>query len=203
MKEYNLDYFLDDDELETIKEGDNETINSIGASRYSEGDYEEARIYYELAASMGNSIAMCNLGYMYMYGRGIAKDESIALAFFTISAKKGNIEATYKLGNLYYDGKVVEKDQNKAIELYEEALQLIEKNQEEDTEYPSIYFSLAKEMLPGGLKEQDISKAYKYLKIAREGYEMLIDDAPYYEKSLDDVYELLNSSIFGGIDDEK
>ena len=41
----------------------------IGAEAYRNGDYLKAQKYYEYAAKLGNTQAICNLGYIYEYGR--------------------------------------------------------------------------------------------------------------------------------------
>lgn len=46
----------------------NELLN-IGAEAYRQGDYQEAKKYYEKSAALGNDQAACNLGYIYEYGR--------------------------------------------------------------------------------------------------------------------------------------
>lgn len=40
-----------------------------GAEAYRQGDYELALQCYKKAADYGNSQAMCNLGYIYAFGR--------------------------------------------------------------------------------------------------------------------------------------
>ena len=115
-----------------------------------------------------------------------------------MAAKKGNIEAIYKLGNLYESGKCGIKDINLAMECYDKALLLIEEQGIDKKEYPSVYFTLAKEMMPNGNKEQDLSKAYKYLKIAVSGYKYLIEVefANHYKKALAEAEKMLESEIF-------
>ncbi len=183
---------------EALEENDSELLNHIGADYYNEGDYKKAKIYYELASAMGNDIAMSNLGYIYMYGRDVPVDYTIATAYFKISAEKGNIEAIYKLGNLYQSGKGVEKNIDLAIEYYDKALSLIKENNINELEYPSVYFTLAKEMLPKGSKDTNLKLAYKYMQIAIEGYKHLIElqNANYYSKVLSEAEKILQDTIF-------
>ena len=199
-KETNMhECLLDDEDLAAVEAGNHAWLNNVGANYYAEGDYEKAKIYYEIASTMGNTISSTNLGYIYMYGRNVPVDYSVALAFYKIGAKQGNIEALYKLGNLYQSGKGVEKDVDVAIKYYEEALNAIENSDEWVKEdYPSVYFTIAKEMLPNGLKETNIEKAYEYLKIADNGYTVAIEEmgADYYKTVADEVKKLLNDSMF-------
>lgn len=50
-------------------DADGDTFLNIGAKAYRNGDYQKAQSYYEKSADMGNVKAMCNLGYIYEYGR--------------------------------------------------------------------------------------------------------------------------------------
>lgn len=196
---YNHNENLDEELIEeAINQNDSEILNSVGANYYNCGEYNKAKKYYELASTMGNDTAMSNLGYVYMYGRGVPVDYTMAFSYFRLSAKRGNIEANYKLGNLYQSGKGVKKNINLAIEYYDKALNLIEKNNIKKSDYPSVYFTLAKEMMPNGNKKQDLEKAYKFLKIAVNGYEHLIEDeaASHYRKVYEDAKKLLESEIF-------
>lgn len=183
---------------EAINENESELLNSEGAHYYNQSDYKKAKIYYELAAAMGNDTAMSNLGYIYMYGREVQVDYTIAYAYFKLSANKGNIEANYKLGNLYQSGKGVEKNIKMAIDYYDNSLKLIEEKDIKKEEYPSVFFTLAKEMMPNGNKEQDLKKAYEYLQIAVKGYNHLIKDegANHYKKVYETAKELLESEMF-------
>ena len=199
IKEKNIVNLLDKDDLKALKDGDHEYLNSVGANCYNDGDYDIARIYYELAAAMGNTTSLSNLGYIYMYGRDVPVDYSLALAYFTMAANKGDIEATYKLGNLYQSGKGVEKNNNLALEYYDKALELIESDKDViPKDYPSVYFTLAKEMMPGGSKETDLKKAYDYLNIAIDGYNYFIEmeGANHYEKVRDEAYKLRDDNLF-------
>ncbi len=147
---------------------------------------------------MGNDTAMSNLGYIYMYGRDVSIDYTIAMAYFKMSAEKGNVEATYKLGNLYQSGKGVDKNNNLAIEYYDKALSLIKENDINKLEYPSVYFTLAKEMLPNGSKGTNLKLAYEYIQTAIEGYKSLIElkKSNYYSKVLSEANELIKDTIF-------
>lgn len=190
---------LDEEDLEAIEEENHEYLNNVGANYYNNGEYGIARIYYELASSLGNVTALSNLGYIYMYGREVPVDYSIALAYFSVAAKRGDIEATYKLGNLYQAGKGVEKNIEKAIEYYDKALELLENNEDIDNMvYPSIYYTLAKELMPGGHKDTNLEKAYEYLKIAVQGYNYLIEieGANHYKNICKVAEETLKDSIF-------
>ncbi len=187
-------------DLMAIEIGDSDYLTNIGAEYYSKGEYDKARIYYELAASLGSSTAISNLGYVYMYGREVPVDYTVALAFYSIGAKSGNIDCLYKLGNLYQNGNGVEKDVTKALTYYQTAVDFINRSGIEGLklEYPSVFFTLAKEMMPGGLIESDLSEAFSYLATACAGYDYSINElnATYYRKAFEDAKALLADPMF-------
>ena len=190
---------LDEEDFDALEEKDHEFLNSQGANYYNNGDYAEARVYYEISASMGNRDAITNLGYMYMYGKDSPIDYSVAKALFILGAKKGSIDAYYKLGNMYQSGKGVIQDIPKAMNYYDKALELLEKEDKADpADYPSLFFTLGREYMPGGAKEENIGRACDYLLIAEEGYEKQIEDyhAKYYKDILEETRKLLRDDVF-------
>lgn len=199
-KDLKTETLLTDRDIVAVEMGDSAYLNNVGAQLYADGEYEKARIYYELAATMGDTISPTNLGYIYMYGRKVPADYSVALAFYKIGAKQGNIDAIYKLGNLYQSGKGVEKDEKKALMYYHMALEYIAKSDREyiELEYPSVFFTVAKEMMPGGLEETDLEAAYNYLNIACCGYDDQINEwgATYYKNTFEEAKKLLNDPMF-------
>ena len=86
-------------------------LNGIG----TEKDIQQARNYFEKAASVGNSFAAYQLGKLYLGGEGILKDIPEALRWFNIAAQQKNQFAEYALGCLYLKGEDVPKDAEKAI----------------------------------------------------------------------------------------
>ena len=139
---------------------------------------------------------------MYLYGKGAPIDYSAALAFYQMGAKKGSIDAYYKLGNMYQSGKGVTQDNTKALEFYDKALTLLEKeNKADPADYPSIFFTLGREMMPEGIIEENLPRAYDYLLIAEEGYEKQIDmyGAKFYRDILDETRRLLRSELFDNL----
>lgn len=197
---------LEEDVFEAIEDKDRDYIHSQGATLYNEGYYDEARTYYEISASMGNRDAITNLGYMYMYGKGAPIDYSVAKALFTIGAKKGSIDAYYKLGNLYQSGKGVSQDTSIAMNYYDKALELLEQEDKADpADYPSLFFTLGREYMPGGAREENIGRACDYLLIAEEGYEKQMNDyhAKYYKDILEETRRLLRDDVFSSMRDQE
>jgi TPR repeat protein len=52
-------------------------------------DYDRARVLWELAASQGDTVAMCFLGTLYEQGLGVAASKSTALNYFSQSKASG------------------------------------------------------------------------------------------------------------------
>ena len=50
-------------DLNALKSGDSNYLNSKGAKLYREENYKEAVEYYRIAAALGNIDAVSNLGY--------------------------------------------------------------------------------------------------------------------------------------------
>ncbi|MFV4943140.1 tetratricopeptide repeat protein [Lactobacillus delbrueckii] len=75
-----------------------------GAEAYRQGDYELALQCYKKAADYGNSQAMCNLGYIYAFGRVGEADQEKAFYYFTQASLAGNPNAFYKLGDAFRFG---------------------------------------------------------------------------------------------------
>lgn len=67
-------------------------------------DYAKAAYWWNEAAQSGHSRALGNLGWAYLYGKGVNKDKEKALYYFQIAANLDNPFAIYNLGNLYESG---------------------------------------------------------------------------------------------------
>ena len=108
-------------ELETLaKNGDVGAIYELGKAYYYgtgvDTDYDKARTYFELAASIGSNWANYYLGKIYYNGNGVQTDHNKAREYFEKSANTNNIFSTYYLGKIYYWGDGVEKNYDKAVE---------------------------------------------------------------------------------------
>lgn len=186
---------LNKKEIKAVEVGSSDEILDVGASYYLDEKYEKAIEYYRIAASMNNAQAIANLGYCYMYGRGVNVNKDLALVYFMIAARQNNLDALYKMGTFYYSGDGVVKDEKKALKYLNRVLKTVDEDCKE--EYPSLYFTLAKIYIDGTAVEKNIKKAYKYLKIAEIGYEYQIKcGMNYYEKQLKEVKKLLNDKTF-------
>ena len=74
----------------------------------------------QLAASLGDAAAQVRLGYMYLTGQGVAKDEARAVKLYEAAANQGDTHAQVYLGDMYERG-VVAQDKARAAQLYQDA----------------------------------------------------------------------------------
>ncbi len=65
--------------------------------------------------------AMVNLGWMYETGKGVNKNESMALKYYTDASMLNHSGGQYNLGNMYYRGLGCNKDLKIALEYYKKA----------------------------------------------------------------------------------
>lgn len=185
-----------------IENGDYSYINDKGAKYYNDGDYENAIEYYRLAGSMGCVTSISNLGYCYMYARSIPKNMDLAVAYFKIAAQKNNIDALYKLGNIYKKGADgIDADAELSIYYYKKAIDVISEFPYEDSlRYPSLFFSVAKEMMPNGMMLCDLQLAFEFLDRAKTGYEIELQQGiKYHQEALNAVIEAINDECFDEI----
>lgn len=188
--------------------GDSRFINQKGAKYYVSGDYRDAVEYYHIAAAMGNTDAISNLGYCYLYGRDIEQNTALALAYFHIAARRNNIDALYKLGDIYSRDRWGMKDPELSLYYYLRAShQLIQGNWEQDTDliewcddlesYPSLCFALGWELSPGGQLRTNLEQAFLFLEKAEAGYrQQIANGAEMYKESYQKVLELLEDPEF-------
>jgi TPR repeat protein len=74
--------------------------------------------WYRKAADQGDAVAQFNLGYMYAYGRGVAKDEAEAVKWYRKAADQGRANAQNGLGVMYAKGQGVPKDETEAYKWF-------------------------------------------------------------------------------------
>ena len=76
---------------------------------------------YRKAAVQDDADAQWNLGEMYAYGKGVAKDENMAVVLYRKAAKQGNAQAQVNLGWCFANGVGVAMDKKTAYKLYRKA----------------------------------------------------------------------------------
>ena len=189
---------------------DSNYINNKGAKLYSPESYAESVEYYRLAAAMGNVQSISNLGYCYLYGRGIEADLSLAVAYFKLAVKHENVDAAYKLGDIYGSDKWGIKDKELSVYYYRMAASFVIGEEWENEfaisynrelqNYPSLCFALGRELSTDGDMYTDLDRAYQFLKHAEAGYKRdLLNVNIMYQKSYEGVISLLNSKQFSEI----
>lgn len=200
-------------DIEAIKRIDSNYINSKGATAYLNKDYATAIEYYHLASTMNNVQAACNLGYCYLYGKGVKANTEVAIAYFELAAIRNNVEACYNLGDIYRNDKWGIKDTELSVYYYRMAATFIigEDDWSGDTisftdelqEYPSLCFALGRELMPNGNLALNLEGAYQFLRHAEKGYsKQIMNGAEFYEKNYHKVVDLLEDDIFDPIRDE-
>lgn len=191
---------------------DSDFLLNKGADLYAKGDYRTATEYYRLAAVMGDDQAIANLGYVYLYGRAVEPNLSIAMGYFKIAAGRNNIDGAYKLGDIYGSDKWCVKDTEMSLYYYRMAAALLIDGQCDPNnviecdclkEYPSLCFALGREMSVQGHVATNLSLSYQFLKLAEAGYKIaLLSGIDFYGDCLSAVKELLNDSQYDLIRDK-
>jgi TPR repeat protein len=88
---------------------------------YQKGSYAAALQVARPLADQGDARAQSLLGLIYYNGRGVPKDEPMAVTWFRRAADQGDVSAQFYLGNLYTEGKGVPQDSAEAAKWYRRA----------------------------------------------------------------------------------
>lgn len=86
--------------------------------------YQEAMIWFRLAAQEGDADARFSLGDMYDNGEGVPKNDDEAIKWYRLAAEQGHADAQFNLGGMYENGKGVQQDNAEAAKWYELAADL-------------------------------------------------------------------------------
>lgn len=78
-------------------------LYSKGQNYYFQKDYSNAKYYFELAASHGNTAAFWRLAEMYCRGRGVKQDLDVAEQYIIKAQKQGNSMALNEAINETYN----------------------------------------------------------------------------------------------------
>ena len=87
-------------------------------------NYKSAFDSFSKGADLGNAKCQFQLGELYYYGNGVAKDYAKAVEQYKKAADQKHAAATYSLGYCYKMGNGVTKDFKKAVSYYEKAVDL-------------------------------------------------------------------------------
>jgi len=105
------------------EDGTSVAQNALGLM-YLEGfasvpqDDRQAFEWFHRAAEQGILDARLNLGVMYLEGRGVERNEEIAVQLISSAAQEGNARAEYNLGVLHEQGHVLPKSETEAFKWY-------------------------------------------------------------------------------------
>ena len=98
-----------------------EALLYLGLFALSDNNEQEAFAHFAQLARQGHSDGWFWSGFMYAYGRGVAKDERMAVECYQKAAMQGNAEAQFWLGFMYANGRGIAQDERRAAEWYQKA----------------------------------------------------------------------------------
>lgn len=130
----------------------------------------------ELAES-GNAAAQNLLGYCYLEGDGVKKDEKKAFYWLNKAAEQNNLKALNSIGSCYENGNGVEKDEFQAYSFYKKAAL---------RGMPNAFVNVAQCYLNGVGTNRDLLKARAwFVKGAEYGYRVAQTNAGYLYLSIE------------------
>ena len=89
-----------------------------------EQDRTQALAYFEVAAKLGNPVAMNAVGERLLMGVGIEANPAASLDFFVAAIQAKNPMAMYNMGQIYESGIAGEANLEEAVKLYRAAVDL-------------------------------------------------------------------------------
>ena len=120
-------------------------------------DPEQARMYFEKGAELGNADAMYGLGKLYLSRDFSGRDVKKAIDYLMGAARKSHDYAMYTLGKLFLEGTEIPKNPEYALRWLEEAV---------EKENPYAEYLLGKALLQGVDLPQDAPRAVSLLERA-------------------------------------
>lgn len=187
-------------DLKAVEDNNSIYLLDKGSNCLNVDNFKDGIEYYRLSATLGNDIAMSNLGYLYLYGKEVEKNEELAYAYFMNASKKDNVEAIIKLGEFYKKGIVVDKDMELCLYYFSKAIELIKGKEELELAYPEVYLTVGREHMNGGKLEHNSLIAFDYILTARDGYDAMIDNGEDVDaKTLKEIEKLIDNKEFDEI----
>jgi S1-C subfamily serine protease len=92
-----------------------------GWHAFEAGDHSRALSIWLPLAEQGDRHAQSNLGFMYEYGQGVARDEQQAAHWYRRSASNGLAAAQFNLALMYADGRGIRQDLPRATYWFQQA----------------------------------------------------------------------------------
>ena len=112
-----LNHFLND----KYKDDNSDELYDAGVELLEDKEYDLASIFFLKSSNLGNKDATYNLGCLYMYGDGVAQNDSKAFDSFMKAYELGCLDACPLLANMFFKGNGTEKDYVKAFEFSKKA----------------------------------------------------------------------------------
>lgn len=126
------------------------------------GDYATALKGYRILAERGSSAAQNNLGVMYEYGNGVARNHTQAVRWYRKAAEQGNALAQTNLGVMYSNGRGVAQSHAEAVRWYRKAAE--QGNTRAQNNLGDMYYN------GRGVARSYAEAVRWYRKAARQGY---------------------------------
>ena len=106
-----------------LNNGENNALVGLADIHMRQGKKEEAMKLLTKAATLGNPMAMNNLGFCYQNGQGVSTDKEIAVYWFQKAVDANCDLAFANLAICYRDGIGVKKDIKKTVELLKKGVE--------------------------------------------------------------------------------
>ncbi len=156
--------------------------------------FKEAEMWYLKAASLYDGQAMCNLGYIYTYGRVGKPDRELGWYYFEEAAKQNNVDGLMKLADGYRYGEFIEKDETAAFSIYLHLYEVIESHSLLE-EYPELLLRLGECYFYGIGVKKDYPNAMNFLGYAYSLFNRKSNEVFYYEKLKEKTNALLDEAM--------
>lgn len=92
-----------------------------GYDAYYRGEYERAAGIWTRLADQGHVKSMNNLGTMYAQGKGVGRNDELAVFYYRRAATQNDARAAYNLGLAYERGRGVAQSDTEAVSWYRRA----------------------------------------------------------------------------------
>jgi hypothetical protein len=114
---------IDKDMLKTVAATNSQSADGTSAidgwmkgnTYEANGEHADALFWYERSAISGSADSAFEIGSLYLFGLGVAKNPSMAFRWYTVAASRGSTLAMLKLSALCLHGNGVAKDENLAL----------------------------------------------------------------------------------------
>lgn len=150
-----------------------------GEAFFEQQNYSSALTEFLPLANSGDFRSQYYVGYLYLNGLGVVRNEKEGLKYLQKSLAQGYDMAQSLMGFLYEEGHVVPQDKKKAVELYYKAS--AQNNASANLNLGVMYYN-------GNHVEQDISIALEYFK------KVPLDEKPVVARYIGEIY--LNNQEF-------